>query len=58
MSRRTDIIITASFALSLACAIASGIVEAIGADGVHLALCACWAAIMALFVLVYTREQR
>ena len=55
MSGRTDIIITTLVMLSLACMLASFVVEAAGSNPVNLALCACWAALMALFVLVYAR---
>lgn len=57
MSRRTDIIITAIVFISLALVVASVVAEAMG-SGVHLAACACWTALMALFVLVYARGRR
>ena len=59
MSRRTDIIVTALMALSAALAVTSVIYAAIGADHeAHMAVGACWAALMALLVLAYDRARR
>lgn len=57
MNKQTDIIITAILFISLALVVASVIAEAMG-SGVHLVACACWTALMALFVLVYARGRR
>lgn len=56
MSRQTDAIVSALAMLSLAFVAASFASAVLGAGGeVHLALCGCWAALMAQFVMDYTR---